>query len=236
MAFFALADLHLGFRVDKPMDPFGPQWVDHPAKIAEGWRAVVGEDDIVLVPGDISWAMKMPDARVDLAFVAELPGRKVLLRGNHDYWWGAVGKVRGMLPDGMFALQNDHLVLDGVAICGTRGWSIPGAGMLDGDDPKLFARERGRLEMSLESAPADLPKIAMLHFPPALTYLDDPGFTDLLEKYGVGLCVYGHLHGARDHGLGIGGERHGVRYVLCAADAVDFTPVRLERPQAVASS
>jgi uncharacterized protein len=227
VAFFALADLHLGFAVDKPMDIFGDQWCDHPAKIEANWRRVVTEDDIVLLPGDISWAMRFEQAEPDLNFIAALPGRKVLIRGNHDYWWSSIGKVREALPDGMFALQNDHLVLDGVALCGTRGWNLPGGGLPGNDDPKHFVRERNRLQLSLESAPAGLPKIALLHYPPRLTGMDDPGFTDLLEEQAVRICAYGHLHGAADHRLGIAGRHGGVEYVLCAADAVDFTPVRL---------
>jgi len=227
VAFYALADLHLGFAMGKPMDLFGPQWEDHPRRIAENWRRVVGENDVVLIPGDISWAMKEEQVRPDLEFIAALPGRKVLLRGNLDYWWHAIGKVRELLPPGLAAIQNDHLVMDGVAICGTRGWNIPGAGQEGGDDPKLYARERGRRVISLASAPAGRPKIALLHFPPLITGSAEAGFTDLLERHGVALCVYGHLHGVRDHRLGLQGERNGVRYILCAADAVDFTPVRL---------
>jgi len=228
MAFFALADLHLGFGVAKPMDIFGEQWEGHAAKIAANWGRTVGPNDVVLVPGDISWALKPAQAAVDLGFVAVLPGRKILGRGNHDYWWQSIGKVRAALPEGMSAIQNDCLVVDGVAICGARGWNIPGACLVGEDDPKRYERERGRLEMSLAAAPPGLPIIAMLHFPPALTCSDHPGYTDILERFGVSLCVYGHLHGKKDHAVGIRGERHGVRYVLCAADAVDFTPVRLD--------
>ncbi len=209
------------------MDVFGDQWKDHPAKIAANWRRLVREEDVVLLPGDFSWAMRLPEAEPDLRFLAELPGRKILIRGNHDYWWASIAKVRAALPAGVFAIQNDHLVVDGFAICGSRGWNLPN-GCLPGDDsPKHFARERNRLEISLASAPPDLPKIAMLHFPPTLTCTDDPGFTDILEAHGVQLCVYGHLHGKQDHRLGIQGERNGVQYLLCAADAVNFAPVPL---------
>jgi predicted phosphohydrolase len=230
LALFALADLHLGFGANKPMDVFGPDWADHAERIAANWRRVVGENDTVLIPGDISWAMKPAGAAPDLKFVGALPGRKILVRGNHDYWWDTIAKVRAALPVGMAALQNDHLLVEGWAICGTRGWNIPGSGQLGPDDPKHFVRERQRLELSLASAPTDAAKIAMLHFPPALVGNDELGFTDILERFGVALCVYGHLHGASDHRLGVQGELRGVRYVLCAADAVDFTPVQLHPP------
>ncbi|MDP8224626.1 MAG: metallophosphoesterase [Candidatus Lernaella stagnicola] len=227
MAFFALADLHLGFAVDKPMDVFGPQWENHAAKIAAKWAEVVAADDVVLLPGDTSWAMRLSEVQPDLAFIADLPGRKILLRGNHDYWWNSINKVRAVLPPGMSAIQNDHLMVNGWAVCGARGWNIPNSGLPGEDDPKIFLRERNRLEMSLNSAPPGAPKVVMMHFPPALAVGDEPGFVDLLERHDVVLCVYGHLHGTRDHALGLQGVRNGVRYVLCAADAVDFTPVRL---------
>jgi predicted phosphohydrolase len=227
VAFLAIGDLHLGSLVDKPMDIFGEAWRGHVERLAANWRRVVTDDDVVLVPGDISWAMKLAEAAPDLQWLAALPGRKVLLRGNHDYWWEAIGKVRAALPARMIALQNDHVVLDGVVIGGARGWNLPTADGAGDNDARIYARERQRLAMSFEKAPPDLPRIAMLHFPPALNGADDPGFTDILERLGVRVCVYGHLHGASDHRLGLQGEQRGVRYVLCAADAIDFTPVRL---------
>jgi hypothetical protein len=227
MAFFALADLHLGLAVDKPMEKFGEQWRDHPTRIADNWRRTVGADDVVLIPGDISWAMRLDAVQPDLLFLAQLPGRKVLLRGNHDYWWQSLAKVREALPPGFFAIQNDHVLLDGVAICGARGWSLPGAGEGRTDeDQKIYLRERRRLDLSLSSAPPDARKVAMIHFPPVGLSGQEKGFGDLLQQYQVELCVYGHLHGD-DHRLALRGEHDGVFYVFCAADAVDFTPVRL---------
>jgi len=226
MAFFALSDLHLGFAVDKPMERFGEQWRDHHEQIANNWRRVVRPDDVVLAPGDISWAMKPEQAKPDLDFLAALPGRKVLVRGNHDYWWQTLARVRALLPPGCFAIQNDHLAFDGIAICGARGWNIPLPGeTLSEEDRKLFLRERRRLELSLQSVPDGLRKVAMLHFPPG--YRDGgENFRDLLQQFGVEVCVFGHLHG-EDHRFALQGEFDGVRYVFCAADAVDFTPVRL---------
>jgi len=228
VAFFALADLHLGFAVDKPMDMFGERWRNHSEKINENWRKTVTDDDIVLVPGDISWALKLDEVRQDFDFLAQLPGRKVLIRGNHDYWWDSISKVREILPPGMFALQNDHLVFDGVAVCGARGWNLPVQNDQDYErDKRIFLRERNRLALSLQSAPADLPKIAMLHYPPCYHHQEEVGFCDILEKFKVELCVFGHLHG-EDHRLALRGRHNNVNYVFCAADAVDFTPVRID--------
>ena|SRR5690606_18557091 len=126
MRLFAIADPHLS-RVDpKPMDIFGPGWDGHPEAFFDGWRSVVGDDDVVLVPGDLSWAMRLDDALVDLRDIADLPGRKVILRGNHDYWWPSISKLRKVLPDGMVAIQNDAVVVDEVVIAGTRGWRCLG--------------------------------------------------------------------------------------------------------------
>jgi len=206
------------------MDRFGEQWRDHIQKIQDRWRALVKDSDVVLVAGDISWAMRLREALPDLMLLHQLPGRKILIRGNHDYWWQSIRQVRAALPEGMFALQNDHLVFDQVAICGARGWNIP---IPDSptfeDDQRLFMRERQRLDMSLRSVPRDLPKIAMLHFPPISATGSGLGFGDILEQNQVQVCVFGHLHGS-DHAWAFSGEMNGVRYIFCAADAVGFTP------------
>ncbi len=227
MAFFALADLHLGLAVNKPMDVFGERWRDHQERLVSNWRNVVKPADVVLVPGDISWAMKLNEVTLDLNLLAELPGRKVLIRGNHDYWWQSLAKVRAMLPTGMIALQNDHVVIDEIAVCGTRGWSIPRPDLsLAEEDDRLLTRERQRLELSLRSTPPGTRRVVMIHFPPCYRDRGPRDFADLLEAHQVELCVYGHLHGD-DHQYAFQGKRNGINYVFCAADAVDFTPVRL---------
>lgn len=152
MRLFAIADPHLSRADPKPMTIFGPSWEGHPDAFFQGWREVVGEHDIVLVPGDVSWAMRLEEAMLDLRDIADLPGRKVLLRGNHDYWWPSISKLRRALPAGMYAVQNDALALDGVVIAGARGWICPGSHGFGEQDEKIYRREVERLRLSLQAA------------------------------------------------------------------------------------
>lgn len=228
MRIFAIGDLHLPGGQEKPMDVFGPRWVGHPERIAAAWRARVAPGDVVLMPGDLSWAMTLDEAGEDLAYLGELPGEILLIRGNHDYWWSAIGKVRKALPPNVRAIQNDCVALGEVAVCGTRGWSLPGTEGFGPDDEKVYLREIERLRLSLESAvKAGLkPLIAMMHYPPAQRNQAPTGFTALLEAYGVRLCVYGHLHGDSQRGA-LSGTVRGVTYRLVACDAIDFAPVQV---------
>lgn len=230
MKVFGIADPHLGRSVDKPMDIFGPLWERHAERLAESWTRTVGEDDWVLVAGDISWALKLEDALADLAFLDALPGRKLLLKGNHDYWWTSRAKVEARLPASMRLLQNDCADLGGgVGVVGTRGWTPPGAPRADEQDGKIYQREVQRLELSLKAAEGRFERlVAMLHYPPVYHGLGATAFVPLLEEAGVEVCIYGHLHGS-DHRYAFEGERGGVRYVFVAADAVDFTPVEVMR-------
>ena len=225
MAIYAIGDLHFPGGQDKPMNVFGSLWDDHAAQIAARWKRVVNPDDLVLIPGDISWAMQFEQAKDDLTAIAELPGEKLLLRGNHDYWWSSIGKIRQWLPPGMHALQNDAFQWHGTAICGTRGWIIPTqASPLDAQDQKIFDRELIRLELSLQQATEfKLPVIAMLHYPPLLKDALSTAFSDMLEQYGVTLCCFGHLH---DSGIrsAFQGMRNRIDYHLVSCDAIDFTP------------
>jgi len=229
MRIFALADLHLAGSVDKPMDVFGPAWERHAERIDANWRARVGADDWVLVPGDISWAMTLEEAAADLAFLGDLPGRKILLKGNHDYWWGSRAKVEAVLPAGLTLLQNDAVDLgEGTGVVGTRGWLPPGAPRATDQDRKIYDRELQRLALSLQAAGDRFERlVAMLHYPPIYAGLGETGFVPLLRDAGVRVCLYGHLHGP-DHRYAVEGERDGVRYVFVAADAVDFTPQEIE--------
>ena len=152
MRVFAIADPHLSRAAPKPMTIFGEGWAGHPERFFAGWRETVAEDDLVLVPGDVSWAMTLGGALPDLLDIAALPGQKVLLRGNHDYWWPSLTKLRAALPEGMFALQNDALRLGSVVVAGTRGWVCPGSGDFDAEDEKIYTRELGRLQLSLAAA------------------------------------------------------------------------------------
>ncbi|HHY36317.1 MAG TPA: hypothetical protein GX518_01365 [Firmicutes bacterium] len=229
MALYALGDLHLSHAVAKPMDIFGPLWEKHTDKIARNWCRVVGPEDLVLIPGDISWALKLEEALPDLNWLARLPGKKLLIRGNHDYWWTGIGKVRRALPPGIHALQNDYYPWGEWAICGSRGWLCPGQEGYDPvQDEKIYRRELGRLQLSLERACQDgFDRIVVaLHYPPTNGRHEPSGFTELFHRYPVKKCVYGHLHGEAQ-ATALAGEWEGIEYRLVAADAVDFTPVLL---------
>jgi len=239
MRIWGLSDLHLSFSTDKPMHVFGEHWQGHADKMAAAWDAVVADDDIVLCPGDLSWAMKLDEAKADLAWIAARPGRaKVLTRGNHDYWWSAIGKVRGALPAGLVALQNDAVDVGEVVVCGSRLWTCPGALDWDAHDEKVYLREVERLRLSLQAAQklaAGRPVVAAIHYPPFDRQQNDTAYSRLLEEFGVSVVVYGHLHGRRAHKTAFVGERRGVRYHLIACDAVDFRPL-LVWPMAETSS
>lgn len=227
MKIFALADVHLSFFNSKPMDVFGPEWRNHHLLIAEKWRQLVAPKDWVLICGDISWAMHLPEAEEDLKFIAQLPGKKVLIRGNHDYWWKSISKVRNALPEGIQAIQNDYVPLGDIAVCGTRGWIVPNNQMSEADE-KIYSREIIRTEISLSKAEKDgfKDKIFMLHFPPFQNKLLDPGFKRLFSSYGVRWCVYGHMHGS-DHRFAVEGMIDGVSYTFAAADFTGFSPVEI---------
>lgn len=225
MRVLALADPHLSRSDAKPMGIFGPAWNEHPSRFFEGWREVVRDDDLVLVPGDLSWAMRLDDALLDLNDIADLPGRTVILRGNHDYWWPSIGKLRRALPPSMQAIQNDALRIGDVVIAGTRGWTCPGTYEFSEQDEKIYRRELGRLDLSLERA-ATLRQsgdavVVMLHFPPTNPRLEPSGFTERIEAFAPDVLVFGHVHGGRDVVLP---EVPGVDVRFVAADAVDFRP------------
>jgi uncharacterized protein len=228
MMIFAISDLHLSGHAPKPMDVFGVRWEGHWERIQTAWREEVSDEDAVLLPGDLSWAMTLEQAKPDLMEIAALPGTKVLLRGNHDYWWGSVGQVRTALPAGMHAVQNDALRLGSAVVCGTRGWTCPGSPAWEGAaDEKIYQRELIRLRLSLDAAkrmraPGEK-LIAMLHFPPYAERSEPSGFTALLEEYAVDTVVYGHLHGIPE-GSAFEGMRNGVEYRLMSCDYIGFKP------------
>ena len=220
MAVYAIADLHLPAK-QKPMDVFGEHWRDHFQRIREDWLARVAAEDLVLLPGDISWAMQLEEAMDDLRSIAALPGTKLLLRGNHDYWWSSIGRVRRAIGEGMLALQNDSVLIDGRLYAGSRGWTLPGPEFSE-DDLRIYNRERLRLEMSLQHArrrDEQAPITAVMHYPPLTD--DEPGFSDILERYGVTDCVYGHLHGPAIYGA-VRGQRGSVRYHQVSCDGLGF--------------
>ncbi|MDR0897581.1 MAG: metallophosphoesterase [Oscillospiraceae bacterium] len=231
MTIYAISDLHLPGADHKPMEIFGSHWADHFTRIAADWREKVTPEDVVLLPGDISWAMYLPEALVDLRAIAALPGRKVLLRGNHDFWWSSISRLRAELPGGMYALQNDALLIDDVLICGARGWLTPGAAGLSQEDQKIYDREVQRLKLSLEDgtrrlanaglSPDAVRRVAMLHYPPFADKDQPTAVTALLAAHGVEVAVYGHLHGPGLNGA-FAGEMDGVRYHLVSCDGLGF--------------
>ena len=225
MRLFAIGDLHLQGGDDKPMNVFGDHWDNHFQRICEDWRARVGEEDVVLIPGDISWAMQLPNAVLDLKEIGALPGRKLICKGNHDYWWSSITQVRASLPEGMEALQHSAVETEEAVICGSRGWVFPTAETtLSKEDEKILARELMRLEMAIQAAlklNADKPLVVMMHFPPLYDMERDTPFTRLFAKYPVHTVVYGHLHGAGIR-AGYNGEWEGVQYRLTSCDALGF--------------
>ena len=227
MRLFAIGDLHLSGGDNKPMDVFGPQWDRHFFHISEQWREKVGEEDLVLIPGDISWAMHLEEAREDLKAIAALPGRIILCKGNHDYWWNSISRVRAILPPGMQALQFSAVDVGPAVVCGTRGWIFPTEDQpLDEANRKIFMRETQRLRMALDEAhkqSAGRPIVVMMHYPPLLDGEKVTAFTEVMEEYRVHTVVYGHLHGQGIQS-GFTGEYHGIRYWLVSCDSIDFSP------------
>ena len=227
MALYAIGDLHLCLGAEKPMDIFGGAWVGYMDKLKQGMSVISPEDTTVLM-GDLSWALDLQQAKADFAWINEIPGRKIILKGNHDYWWSTVTKFQKFCEENGFSdihiLNNNHFVYDGVAICGTRGWFFEEEKSGEHDE-KVFRRELLRLEASLKSA-GDLPKIVFLHYPPKYKGYECPEILELLKRYGVSRCYYGHLHGA-SHGLAMEGLWDGIDFTLAAADKLGFQPVKV---------
>lgn len=245
MKIWALADLHLSFSVPaKSMAIFGDHWIDYHDKIEKHWRAAVGKEDLVLIAGDITWAMRMEEAIIDLAWIDALPGTKVIIRGNHDYWWSSIGKVRKACPPSLHAIQNDALSFGNIAVCGARLWdnhALRFSGTIpledkphDPFDPekqetddKILARELSRLEMSLQALPTTAKRrICMTHYPPTNFELATTPATSLMEKYSIDTCIFGHLH-ALQPGKAFIGEKNGIKYYLTASDYVGFKPLEI---------
>lgn len=239
MSIYAIADLHLSFSSDKPMDIYGGEWVKHTEKLKANWSAIVAENDTVILPGDSSWALRFEDALVDLKWISELPGKKVLIKGNHDLWWNSVSRLNA-LYENMFFLQNSFYEAEGYAICGSRGWICPGDDDFTIHDEKIYKRELGRLKISLEAAAragygsksgnssSECGKIlGVLHFPPASDNLRRSGFTELFEEYGVEKVIYGHLHGKDAYGNGLQGIRNKVEYILTSVDYLKCKPYKI---------
>lgn len=224
MKIFAISDLHLSVNNPKPMDIFGPVWDGYLDKIFSQWKDSVKDDDLVLLSGDFSWAMKLEDAVDDFKLLKDLPGKKVIIRGNHDYWWKSISNVRNILPENFYAIQNDAIKFGNAIICGTRGWQV-----LDSnsertpEDKKIFDREILRLEMSLQAAiklkEKDEKIFCMLHYPPMNALKEDSQFSLLLEKYRVDKVIYGHLHGLKN--IETFFTKNNIEYYLTSCDVVN---------------
>lgn len=252
MRIFAIGDLHLDSKKEKPMDIFGENWIEHEEKIIRSWQKSVSDDDLVLIPGDISWAIKLEDAIKDLQIIDKLPGKKLMIRGNHDYWWATKKKLSNLGLQSIGFLVNDIYANEKLVICGVRGWSDVRAyetskldtstaselesNMLSADniynneetnsridDKKIYNRELRRLEMSLKMMQNyDLCKIAMLHFPPFNNDKRPNDFVSLMKDYNVEKCIYGHLHGKDGHKLVVEGKLEGIDFICASSDYLDF--------------
>lgn len=229
MALYTISDLHLPLGVDKPMDIFGRSWANYVERLGSNWESTVKESDTVVLPGDFSWATYIEDAKADFDFLEALPGRKILLKGNHDYWWTTMSKMQIFIRENNYKtiefLQNNSLLYNDVSICGSRGWNTP-APTLTGDDKKIYEREILRLEMSVRAAanPEDI--IVFTHFPPILKDFRENAMTELFEKYKIKTCIFGHIHSAGVKNV-FEGELGGTCYKLVSCDYREFMPVKL---------
>lgn len=204
------------------MNIFGEVWDDYLGVIAESWNEKVGKDDVVLIAGDISWAMKMNEVQPDLDYIAGFPGKKIIIKGNHDYWWSSLSVLRSILPPDMYALQNDALKIENVVFCGSRGWLCPEDCLTDADK-KIYARELIRMRLSLEYAQklrtSEDKLVVMTHYPPFNFRQDDSPMTELFEQFHADAVVYGHLHGKNARAIPEF-EKKGVTYYLTSCDLV----------------
>ena len=232
MKIFAISDLHLSINNPKPMNIFGEVWDYYIDDIFEDWKEKVNQEDIVLLAGDFSWAMKLEDTKKDFELLKNLPGKKIIIRGNHDYWWKGISSVRNFIPEGFYAIQNDAIKFENIIICGTRGWTVPEDGQEQtAEDKKIFDREIIRLEMALVEAnklktSEDDKIVVMIHYPPCNFKRDDSEFTKLLEKYNVSAVVYGHLHGYKKASLYF--KKNNIDYYLTSCDMVDNKLIEID--------
>ena len=226
MALFVLGDTHLSLGGAKPMDVF-PGWNGYVEKLEANWRKLVKPEDTVVLAGDISWSMRLADTRKDFAFLNGLPGQKLIMKGNHDYWWSTANKMNAFFRaegfDTLRLLHNNSYTVDGYALCGTRGW------LFDADEPhdeEVMNREIGRLRLSLQAAEPGKERLVFLHYPPVYTGADAPEIVAVLKEYGIRRCFYAHLHGKAIR-FAVQGEVDGIRYKLVSADGLQFCPYKI---------
>ena len=230
MNIYAISDLHLSFTSDKPMDIFGTGWEGHFEKIKSDWISKVQPEDIVLISGDISWALKMPDALTDLKALADLPGKKVFIRGNHDYWWSGITRLRDSAPNDSFVfLQTDAVKIGEFVFIGSRGWTCPGSNDYTEQDEKLYRREAERFRLAFLDADKLVAegdkKVVLVHFPPFTAKQEDTLFSKLFEENKVDKVVFGHIHGASYFPLK--SYKNGIEYILTSCDKVGFNLIKI---------
>ena len=227
MSLYVIGDLHLSFGCDKPMDVFGGRWENYIEKLREGFSTVSPEDTTVLC-GDLSWGMSLAEAREDFRFIDALPGRKIILKGNHDYWWTTAAQAKRFFAengiDSIEILYNNCLFYGETALCGTRGWTFE-TGADSAHDRKIQRRELMRLEASLKAA-GDREKLVFLHYPPKLLTGEWTEAIELMREHGVQNCWYGHLHAA-GCAQAFEGEERGIRFRLVSADHLHFYPQKI---------
>lgn len=232
MKIYAISDLHLSVGVDKPMDIFGDTWANYMGKICDNWKNTIKNEDVVVIPGDICWAMYLEEALPDFKMLEDLPGKKIILKGNHDYWWITVNKLNQFILKYQFKtlqfLYNTSYICGNTVICGTRGWICPGDGYFTAEDRKVYNRELQRLRLSLDSIADKEEKeiIVALHYPPFGQKKQGSEFISILKEYNVKTCVYGHLHSTGTQAA-ITGDIDGTKYFLVSADYINFQPIFL---------
>lgn len=246
MSVWAISDPHLSFGVvGKDMGVFGPLWEGYTDKIRENWLSLISEKDLVLIPGDISWAKRLSEAMPDLEWLHSLPGTKVLLKGNHDYWWTSLNKVMEALPSSLHIIQNNVFKWNNVSIGGSRLWDtdqysfnsiinfknegpLPLNKEAKEEQRRIFLREMERLEISLKSLDQGaLFRIALTHYPPIGLELQESEVSIVLEKYNVNICVFGHLHNVKEECKNLMGERNNIQYILSSCDYCHFKPLKI---------
>ncbi len=239
MAIFTMSDLHLSLDTDKSMEVFGSGWDNYINRIYENWHSLVDEEDTVLIGGDISWEMHLADCRKDFEFINNLPGRKLLFKGNHDFWWESMSKMEAFLADNGFTtlsfVNNNAVICEDCLITGSRGWTLPGDGGFGPDDERIYKRELARLELSMkhgdtlckDSGYTPRKRVCILHYPPfTKERVLDKALSELMHSYGITHCFYGHLHSlsARSAPEGV---YDGISYRLVSADYLEFVPVKI---------
>ena len=226
MAVYAIADLHLSFGTDKPMDVFSG-WTNYTERIRNNWQKLIGENDTVVIAGDVSWAMKLSETDADFRFIHSLNGHKIILKGNHDYWWSTKAKMDKYIAekgfDSISILHNNYYAADGIALCGSRGWFYDAE---EDADKLILNREVGRLRMSIEPALRDgYEPIVFLHYPPIYNNMECDEILGVLKEYNIKKCFYGHIHGGNAAKKAFIGEKYGINFKLIACDYLGFMPL-----------